>query len=214
MQVIDNFFPEDKFKDLQELILGPAMPWYYIPNISVPDWLKVEDPLAVETDALQCLMFDRPRNYISEEYGVLEEYFYNMMIKLGYPQENLLRVRAAMKWPKIGVGAETYNIPHIDSPAAHKTAILYLNDSDGDTRLFHQIQKPINCTPLSKDSTEEEKTNYASNFTRSGFTVEHSIPPKANRLLIFDGMQYHTAGHPVNSNRRVILNINIADTGK
>jgi len=209
MQIIDNFFPEDKFKELQDLILGPAMPWYYIPNISVPEWLQVDDPLAVETDALQCLMFDRGRNYVSEEYNVLEEYFYNMMIKLGYQKENLMRVRAAMKWPKIGVTADTYNIPHIDSPKAHKTAVFYLNDSDGDTRLFHQKQPTLETPNLDKDASQEEIDLYSAQFIKTGFTVEHTVTPKANRLVIFDGMQYHTAGHPVTTNRRVILNINI-----
>jgi hypothetical protein len=211
MQIIDNFFPEDKFQEFQSLILGPRMPWYYIPNISVPDWLVVEDPLAVETDALQCLLYDKHRNYVSEEYTALEEYFYNMIIKLGYTKDNLMRIRATMKWPKPGLDPNTYNVPHIDSPRSNKTIVFYLNDSDGDTRLFHQIQTPIESPPLQTDATKEQIDAYAAQFIRSGFTVEHCVTPKANRLLMFDGMQYHTAGHPFNVDRRVILNINLEE---
>lgn len=207
MQIVDNILPTDEFQALQNLLLGPSMPWYYLSNISAPDWLKVEDPLAVETEACQCLILDNTRHYKSEEYRILRPYLLELAHRIGKREEDYMRIRAVMKWPKLGITDEYYNLPHIDSIDSTLTGILYINDSDGDTRLFHQKQK-LFSSKITDNSTDEEVKEYASNFIRSGFTTEHRITPKANRLLLFDGLQYHTAGMPVNTERRVIININ------
>jgi hypothetical protein len=214
MQVIDDFFPEEQFKELQEAILGQKMPWHYIPNISVPDYLKVDDPLAVDTPAIAFKLFDIESKIETEEFVFLQKYFIYLLHKLGYAKENLVRIRAVTTWPT-GLSSEYYNIPHVDYAGKHKSIIFYLNDADGDTRLFHQKQKPVpwrlseevrlNISP----NSEEEQKNYGSMFITSGFTVENTVSPKANRLLIFDGLTYHTAGHPVNCDRRVIINMNV-----
>ena len=68
MQVIDNFFPEEQFKELQEYVLGPRFPVYYVPTISAPDWMKVEDPLSKEVDAFVAALYDNGKKIISDEY--------------------------------------------------------------------------------------------------------------------------------------------------
>jgi hypothetical protein len=216
MQVIDNFFPEEQFKELQKRILSPSMPWYYISNISVPTYLMADDPLAIESPAIQTKLYDREMETETEEYLTLKPYFTYMMHKLGYTNNNLLRIRAVSTWPQKGVTEENYNIPHVDQSGPHQTIVFYLNDADGDTRLFHQKQQvlPSSIKRLDDDATDEEKAHYASFFIRSGFTVEHRVTPKANRLLIFDGLQYHTSGHPLNCERRVVLNLNIGQREK
>lgn len=210
MQVIDDFFPPEMFKELQDKILGPTFKFYYVPKISTPEWMTVNDPLATETDAFCTALFDRESQNISDEYISIKPYLMYMLHKLGYTESNLTRIRCVTTISVPGITSEYYNLPHVDNPSEHKSAVLYLNDSDGDTRLFHQRQKPFNWR-LREDATDEEKKNYGNQFIRSGFTIEHCITPKANRLLIFDGLQYHTSGFPVNSRRRVILNINISE---
>jgi len=211
--VLDNVFTDEDFSDLQKMILGPKMPWFYMPQISVPPWISVNDPNAVETDACHNVIVDRERNYLSNEYKVLYPYLLRIMAILGYTEDNLYRVRAAMKWPKPGIGAEKYNIPHIDATWPNKTVVFYMNDSDGDTRIFDQVQKPldIKIEQLTDNTTQEELILYGNQFIKEGFTVKQTVTPKANRLVMFDGMQYHTAGVPVNTERRVILNINIKE---
>jgi len=210
MKVIDNFFPEEQFKEFQEKILGPRMSFNYIPAISTPEWMRVDDPLAKETDAFFISMYDKENNMMSDEFLSLKPMFIYLLHKLGYTEQNLTRMRCVTTLSVPGITSEYYNLPHVDNPSEHKSVVFYVNDSDGDTRLFHQRQKPFNWR-LKPDATEEEKKNYANQFIRSGFTVEHCITPKANRLLIFDGLQYHTAGFPVNSRRRVIINMNISE---
>lgn len=210
MQVIDNFFPEEQFKELQEFVLGPRFPVHYMPAISAPDWMTVEDPLAVEIDAFAAAIYDNAKKIVSDEYVHLKPYFMYMIHKLGYTENNLTRIRCVMTLSIPGASSENYNLPHVDTQFEHKSIIFYLNDSDGDTRLFHQRQKPFNWN-LDANASNEEKKKFAELFVRSGFTLEHSITPKANRLLIFDGLQYHTGGFPIETRRRVIFNINLSE---
>jgi len=69
----------------------------------------------------------------------------------------------------------------------------------------------IKIEQLTDNTTQEELILYGNQFIKEGFTVKQTVTPKANRLVMFDGMQYHTAGVPVNTERRVILNINIKE---
>jgi hypothetical protein len=210
MKVIDDFFPEDMFKILQDRILGPTWTMCYIEAIDGPEWFKNEDPLAKTSDGFCLAMYDNnsSNKIITDEYIGLKPMFMYMLHKLGYTEENLLRVKCNMTLSVPGLTSDNYSIPHVDNTIPHKSVVFYVNDSDGDTRIFHQRQKPFNWK-IGSDATEEQRERYANQFIRSGFTVEHTVSPKANRLLIFDGLQYHTAGFPVNSRRRVVLNFNI-----
>ena len=57
--------------------------------------------------------------------------------------------------------------------------MLYLNDSDGDTIIFDE-----------------------------NFKIKKRITPKKNRVVIFDGITYHTGCHPCKNDKRIVLNVN------
>jgi hypothetical protein len=40
------------------------------------------------------------------------------------------------------------------------------------------------------------------------YTPEHRVAPVANRLVLFDGLQFHSGTTPVKTPRRVVVNIN------
>ena len=74
--------------------------------------------------------------------------------------------------------------PHIDNKIVpHGVMLLYLNDSDGDTYLY-------------KDNSRD---------------VQERIEPKAGRLVVFDGTQVHSAGTPVKSKVRLVMNVNLRE---
>jgi hypothetical protein len=104
--------------------------------------------------------------------------------------QKLLRIRMGMKHPKLGFGPENYNLPHVDYFYPHGTLIYYINDSDGDTRIFDQTF----------DGTVEP----------TNFTVKARVVPKANRMLYLEnGFVYHTAANPIHHDRRIVININL-----
>ena len=72
-----------------------------------------------------------------------------------------------------------HNTPHIDAYYKHNVFMLYLNDSDGDT-IF----------------VDDDKN------------IVKRVSPKKNRVVVFNGMNYHAGSHPYKSNKRIVLNVN------
>ena len=75
--------------------------------------------------------------------------------------------------------------PHVDLTIPHTTAIFYVNDVDGNTIIYDQM--------------------YGDD---SKLTIKQEIQPKANRLVIFDGLHLHTGHTPTTCNQRVLINSN------
>lgn len=190
MIIIDDFLPKHKFKTLAEFVLSNRFPWFYSSHVSLPPWEDhdIRDPMAKETDGWYHLLYakDEYDGFYMKDFTI---FFDELADQFGYTKDDLIRARLGLKHPKAGHKDENYNLPHIDYHYPHDTIIYYLNDSDGDTRMFKEHAS------VSDDPKE--------------FTVEKRITPKANRLVLFDGLQYHTASNPIETNRRIILNLNL-----
>lgn len=195
-EVIDNFMPPSQFSKLQEWILSADFPWFYIEHVSLdPIDNNIKNVEAVETDGYAHLFFDREWNTEALTYTRLDDFNNTLEDKLGITRNEIIRSRASIKHPKIGYTEENFNLPHVDYFFPHLSLIYYINDSDGDTRIFNE-----KFTPVSNGQ------NLGISFDT--FTVKTTVKPKANRLLIINGLQYHTASNPINSKRRVIFNVN------
>lgn len=191
MLIIDDFLPKVKFDVLSEFVMSTQFPWYYASHVSLPPWEEheIQDPMAKETDGWYHMLYSSEDNYDGYFMNTFQDFFEELTQRFGYTKDDLIRARLGLKQPKFDHKDENYNLPHVDYNDPHDTIIYYLNDSDGDTRMFKENQK----------TSQDPKT----------FNVDQRIQPKANRLVLFDGLQYHTASNPINTTRRVILNINL-----
>lgn len=193
MKIFDNFLPDHQFRALQTEIMHHQFPWFYIDRVSIPDedGKLIDDPLAIETDGMFHVLYDREFNTESFANEILQTLYQQITTKLGFTENQLIRSRLSMKFPKLGFTEKNYNLPHVDYYYPHATIIYYINDSDGDTRIFNEEFKSDHSHPTTK------------------FTTKQCITPKANRLIWFNGFQFHTASNPLTTTRRVILNINL-----
>lgn len=89
---------------------------------------------------------------------------------------------------------------HVDHPYQHLSVLLYLNDGDGDTLLSDKFYNPLyedrfenNCN-LITDPDDHDKVH-----------IKERVSPKRGRILIFNGMTYHTALRPVERERGVVV---------
>ena len=189
MIIIDDFLDDKNFKTLQEFVLSMDFPWYYIPTVSMPPDAIITDPFARETFGYNHMVYEHTTNQKSFFFDSLPLILTTFEEKFNVTIQKLLRVRYGMKHPKLGFTNENYNLPHVDYFTPHGTLIYYINDSDGDTRIFDQV-------------FEEEEPDT--------FTVKTLVTPKANRMLYLEnGLVYHTAANPILSDRRIVLNINL-----
>lgn len=196
MKIIDNFLPQEQFDSLQSIIMSWQFPWFYTEYSSVPpeDRELYKDKMAMETEGFCHMMYDR-ENSDSFTHKILDDFYHVLANRLGFTKRHLIRTRLSMKFPKIGFTKDHYNIPHVDYYNPHETLIYYLNDSDGDTIIFDEW---FNIANPDKSLNGKEE-----------FTVKDRVSPKANRLLWINGLQYHTASNPIESKRRIIININL-----
>lgn len=190
MIIKDNFLAADEFKTLQALVLSNEFPWFYSDRVSLPPGkYNFEDDFAKETDGFYHLLYAKDENYHSVFIDYFQDFFDKLTEQFGYTSNSLLRVRLGLKMPKAQRTEKNYNLPHVDYHYPHDTIIFYLNHSDGNTRMFNEYLNTIH-----------EPTS---------FTVKKEIVPKENKLLLFDGLQYHTASNPITADRRIVLNINL-----
>ena len=91
------------------------------------------------------------------------------------------------------------NDPHIDFDTPHKTGLFYVNDADGATILYDNKYNV---------NSKLDGAQYLEKVVGDKLSISQEIDPKANRLVIFDGLTYHSSSTPTTVPRRVVLNFN------
>ena len=177
---IENFLPkmyEDKI--YQNICQAENFNWNCIKNIT---FKGQEDTFPSFTH----MAFKEDEGLISDCFQFLYPLVCTIPEKTGIPVNKLHRLRLGLivKEPKRSV-----HPPHIDMCGHdHYTALYYLNESDGDTYVYDQI-----------DGENPSK-----------FTIKKRIKPKKGKLSIFNGKHYHSSSSPVKNNKRVVLTINFS----
>ena len=182
MEIIDNFLEEEYFNHIQSKILHADHRWYYMDNISISKEISTR-----ETD----LRYGFNYSLIEPDHkeynlGEMNKFIYDVSIAAN--ANVVLRSRMDMTTNR----GESYKLePHVDFQYPHITTIFYVNDSDGNTiiynEMYDQIDQEIDDTQL---------------------TIKQEIEPKANRLIIFNGLHLHTGHTPSIHNQRVLINSN------
>lgn len=183
MEIIDNFIPEKEFTELQEQVLSKFFPWFYLENIT-----GNINPNYTDSSGFYHSVYNKITGTESRTVEIFTPLF-KALETIGYTSDSLSVLRLGLLIPSVTKKAGDYMIPHIDIQDKHyDTALLYIDDSDGDTVFFNEFY----------DGT-----------TIDNYTVKERVSPKKNRLVLFDGFQYHAATCPVKSQRRIVLNINL-----
>ena len=176
MRVIDNAMPG--FADFQAQVMAPGFPWHYARATKPGDegvnpWLY----------GWVHLVFDNGQ-WFSHHHDLFMNAISQMFIALNEPVKGIHRIRVVLNT----LTDQPYlNGAHVDLLIPHKTALLYVNDADGDTLLYQ----------------ERWREGYDGPYAEA-----HRIAPAANRLVLFDGLTFHTGTTPVKTPRRVVMNIN------
>ena len=85
----------------------------------------------------------------------------------------------------VATGTKVLHPPHVDIEGQKNiTTIYYVSDSDGETVVYNERER---CKE---------------------YTVMETVTPKKNRLIIFDGEQYHTGHSPMKHKNRILINSN------
>ena len=166
-------------------------PWYYTSDVTDASH---EGPFQGR--------FGFGHEYVTAEEGVISN-FQNLFLgliknsckKLKIKKVDVLQGRSFLSTPT-NIPKEDVDTPHVDMVAPHFVMLYYVRDSDGDTIIYNEKTKFDDCTP------ENIK-----------FTIKKKVSPKQGRVVLFNGIHYHTAEQP-NHNLRCIVNYNLRDLSK
>jgi hypothetical protein len=184
IQIFNDFLPKDLFLSIEKIIDGEDIDWHLIDSLSgwrLPksiDGAKVCD----NQQGFYHLLFENGRT--SRFYETFQPIIPIIEEKTKTKIKILFRMRLGLT-----VAAQSGGIiyPHVDIDHAHKTFLLYLNDTDGDTFFY--------------------KEKYEG-FEESNFSLLKRNPPQKNQGVLFDGLRYHSSSVPEKHNKRLAININ------
>jgi len=127
-----------------------------------------------------------------------------LKINLSTSIKHIIRIKANFQTRAPKISKDKFNFPHCDLDQSHKdvfgpfasTAILYLNDCDGDTYFFKE-----NAYEISDKSIPYEDW-------LNSLTILKQISPKQGRLVIFPSGMVHAGSHPIENDYRMVVNFN------
>ena len=169
-------------------VVEEEFPWYYTSDVTDNSH---EGPFQGR--------FGFGHEYVTSEEGVISN-FHNLFLgliknsckKLKIKKVDILQGRSFLSTPT-NIPKEDVDTPHYDLDALHFVMLYYVNDSDGDTLIYN------------------EKSNYSDQFPDGiEFTLKKKVSPKQGRVVLFNGIHWHTAQQP-NHNLRCIVNYDLRD---
>jgi hypothetical protein len=184
--IIDDALPEELFKQIKNEISKSEFPWYYTSSSAYP------------LDDQQQNVYEYSFSHVvyenSDKKSAVFEYCYSGLLaalsKINLRIKNLIRIRLGMHTANEN---HIINDPHVDFENPHVGALLYLNDCNADTYFFKQI---YNGSLQKYEDSDFEKD------------VVESVAPKENRLVLFNGLRYHSSSKQTDVSRRIVINYN------
>lgn len=178
---ISGLISKSRLNHLHDLVTDMSFDWHHLSDATYE--YTIENKKSVPSF---CHLL-----YNNETKGTYFDVFYPVLLNAldmeGLKLVNLLRMRlgfllnTAYSMPHLPY---SWNNPHIDYEQPHTVGLFYLNDTDGDTVVFHQ--------------TEESEE----------YRVMHRIKPDANKFAMFDGKYYHASSCPKMFTKRIVLTCN------
>ena len=184
--IYDNLLNSEEIKSIKENIFDPYFPWYLIQtkdeydkfySVDMDTYKKASKIKNVReyTKFVHTFLMDRN---MSNKFSIAETIIRKIVDFFKMKKIKVLRVKTNLQTNNILINKNHHTSPHIDQDKKHMVGIYYVNDCDGDTRIFKKNK------------------------------LFKSIKPKAGRMVLFNGALKHAAGFPVKSQVRCVINFN------
>jgi hypothetical protein len=192
IRIFDNLFTSQETENIESIVTDCHFPWHLSAAkcASVPlDYAK----LNADRETLESAMM--VHTLVSVEHGAvsIHKIWADLISSRIMESAGIAGsvVRAKFNFHSKAQASGKYHTPHIDSEAAHLVAIYYVNDSDGDTRIFNRkFGEP----------------------TPEVHSLARAVTPKAGRVVLFSGEHFHASANPVQHDYRIVLNMNIVES--
>ena len=192
--IIDNVIDNTYQDALEAFFLKANFPWFYQSDISFfDDHLSQLGKDIRRRPGFSNLIHDTNNGPFNPFHFVMPLLYAGASIK-DLKITNITQARSFLLVPpNLHTDEDRRDRPHVDQPNPHYAAIYYVNDADGDTYIY--------------DKRFDNNTDCLSNINPASLPVLKRISPKKGRLVIFNGLYYHSSSQPEH-NARCIINFN------
>ena len=179
--VFDNIIDSKAQKHIQDIIFNKIR-WQFIPDVTKPD-NKQQRP------GFNYRFITNAENVYDwhTDICVIIDAACN---KINFKRKECLQGRSFLQLP-LNLKDRRLDAPHVDADIDHLVVLYYVNDSDGDTVIYENKFQGYDKVPHFDDLVEKKR-----------------VTPKAGRVVIFNGKQWHTSNQPEH-NVRAVINYNL-----
>lgn len=183
-QSIDNLLPAG-FANFLELELLNMNNWLYIDSASgIYNQYELTNKNIVDSCQFSHMIYDFEYKISSPLWEHVKPMLWFLEDRTGYKILEIGRIKANLLLPN-NTQKNNYNPPHVDTDIAGYTSMVYyVNESDGDTRLFDKYLED----------------------THVDLTMTTSNTPEKGSAILFPSTQYHCSSNPINYKTRIVIN--------
>jgi hypothetical protein len=190
LEIFDQLVSEQESKNIEDYFLYSDVKWIYAENTVSQKFRPAYNRTEQLVDSHQLVNLVAGNNIIHDQQTfdiirpILDNFIYMKKIKEFY----IDKIKINTLFKNSDYKAEYFNAPHSDSKDIDKSTLLYyVNDSDGDTFFFNNIDK-----------------EYLETFD---LELKEKISPARGKAVMFSSNQFHASSNPVLTKRRIVINI-------
>ncbi len=185
--IVDDLLPENIADNIENTMLY-NVPWRFITDVTYSGVNK-------HTPAFAHVFINNEWEGFKSDYlHIIDPIIEAGCAAVNFKKQHLLKARSFLQAPLHDNYSSTSIDPlHTDQPFPHTVFLYYCFDAEGDTIL---VDKKLSMKGESID------------LDPSSHPELIRVTPKKNRLLVFDGLYYHTAQQP-KEGLRMIINMNL-----
>jgi hypothetical protein len=185
IKILDNLITKKESEKIKNILLyNESFPWYFTPDISLKDNKYQTRPGFFH-------LFCTHGKTNSNDFELVKSISDKVNKKI---KKNLspYQVRSFLQLPlneKLLYQNNKHkeDTPHIDLKVPHTVFLYYVNDADGDTVIYDYVSKGIKDIPNYED-----------------IKIIKKITPKQGRVVVFDGMTWHSSTQPTEGPRCIV----------
>lgn len=198
-KIYDNVLPSETF-DFFKAQCVDNVSWDFVENAAYrqTDIKNVEIADSKNKYSFARTVFGKRDGSKLPEFEVCVANITFMLASAGISINGLKRIRFGLL---TGSDKKIVNKPHVDFYEPHITGLFYFNTSDGETVFYnkiHDTQMDPNTVP-----------NWVTTWENDPMCIETRVECKENRLVLFNGLTYHSSTRPTDVSKRVVMNFNI-----
>lgn len=183
--IFDDIVDKEYQNKIKDLAFGGNFSWYLVEDVSVKGNPYQKRP-------------GFKHNFISADKKIRSDYHSDMMPiilsslnKINFKHKEITLGRAFLQLPLNLQDRHIVDTPHVDSDSPHLVVLYYLIDNEASTIIYENKFEGYDKRPEMKD-----------------LKIKAKVKPKQGRVVIFNGLLWHTAEQP-EYNNRCIINYNI-----